>query len=316
MFNTDVFAKNSDRVSLDSSDFILHETKVWIPFETTLLGKETAVNAWKSAAREFHEAVSRGDRISIIGTHHSWERYEPLGGPDAADWAGSVDERALNAKMAVEMERLRKDYAQEEERLTSILKNGTAAGKNNREAVSFRLAKIMADAGQWKEAEALLNAEIKGQPDNAKAMNNLANCYCLQGAPGKAVEYYTRASGLAPGEAALFINLALCHYLQKDPEAAVYWLKKGKGLLTNGRTLSSVLGMEVKEGDSLLLGDEKNAKEMKRRTVTRKEIKSFMIKALTNVPEKPVKRVITENALPVGADPSEIKRISDLLTWM
>ena len=305
MFNTGVPVRNSDRISLDTTRYIIYENKIWIPIETTMLEKNSFQQAWKQASMDFRDAVAGGESIRIISSRKAMDGYSPLNVGSEIKITTQDAMKGVNQKVQADM------YALAAENRTWIdsLKNKL---RDSKDISSInRLGQFMAKSNDITSALDVFTRLQKLAPGDARVMNNLGNVHCLLSNDSAALIWYKKAVQTDSINGAIRINQGLCHFTRGDETTASDLIRKGI-MLTGGMEKTAILlGFDMNE----LPGTEKGAEKTATKTVlSRKKIKALMQQSLDKVPDK--KKSFPKNTLPVGSDPTQIRKIADMLIWL
>jgi len=314
MFNTGIYEKNSIRISYNTKDYIVHNKRVWIPFETTQLQKFNFIQAWHSATGDFTNAVNEGQSVTIVDVHTAWDTYPSFDPIDQKSLPGSIDNN-----------KIQKGFSEDIMCLEHELKQGFVSAENslNKEAqtnpsapVFNKFGVLYARNGNVDEAEKMFRNSLKADSAFCCALNNLANIYCLKSNDSIALIAYDKAIACYPRNPAYFINKALCLMTQNKIAESIIVFKTGIGKLKSPNDLERILGIKITELDLPLTAEQK--KDTVKNEISKKRIQNVIKKVLDKVPDKEIKD-FSKNILPVGglrgADPEEIEKIADLLWW-
>lgn len=247
MFDTGVYRKNRATLSVDTTLSLVHEGTVWIPIETTLIGKGF-VEAWHVAAAEFHTALAEGQSVSIIDLRKAWKRYPPV----AFDRdIGAVELDGLAKRVAKQRtlieEKARASVAAAAERLER------EAAKRDDPAARNRLGILAARGGDYDEALGHFR-KAKRKSDAAAVVGNCASALLVSGKEEDARELFDKVYRKDPtGRVA--VNRALCYYVGARDEAGVERfvesLREAVELMPSGAGLSEYLGIDLGEDEGV-----------------------------------------------------------------
>ena len=184
--------------------YVVEDRKLWIPVEVTRVGASFTV-AWQKGAERYNKYR---DDIRIIQLDEARRMYLAPNLP-AREFTGVVSREAMEAKYGGELQKL------EDDRFT-----GVASSMGELGAVGLsELMALYARAGRLDDAvktgETLLQVKRDGV-----ALNNMGNVYYIKGNAGKAVEYYSSAAEMEPGDSGIFVNLTRAHLKAGSNEAA------------------------------------------------------------------------------------------------
>ncbi|GAG11291.1 unnamed protein product, partial [marine sediment metagenome] len=164
MFNTGIYEKNRYSLSIDTTLSIVHNGTLWIPVETTLISKGF-LNAWKTAAEEFHQAVSEGQRVAIIDLEKAWSQYGAVsyeGGKKNWNIAN------LNAAVLSEIKKVTSGLNNAINSETKKLVNKSSLSVEERN----RLGVLYARAGKYAESVTVFEKLVK-KAKSSDILNNL-----------------------------------------------------------------------------------------------------------------------------------------------
>ncbi|MFC1585708.1 hypothetical protein ACFL5V_09195 [Fibrobacterota bacterium] len=314
MFNTEVFEKNRFALSADGNRIISHRGTLWIPVETTLIGKGF-LDAWSTAAEEFHQAVSDGQRIEVIELNEAWKTYAAVSiKSPAREW--KVQD--LKTAVAGEHKKVKADvHASWKKAITSLEEKGKKGPEEQN-----RLGILYARSGDYKKAADILKNLYRKKTD-PRVMNNYACAVILSGDETKALQILNKAfkKDKLPGVA---VNRALSYYLKaqsdNDMEGFVSALKEANDILPDGVSLDKYLGFALtEEGDTRAAGDHEQSGKQK---LDRRRLKELIKKKVLSKDFKKAGKTSKEGTAKLvhfggvrGADPEQVAQIVDLLYW-
>lgn len=328
MFDTGIFRKNRYILSLDSALTVEHDGTLWIPVETTMPA-EGFSKAWHTAAREFHEALAEGNRITIIDLHKAWGICPPAP-VKKSEISVSID--GLQKAVDSEAGKLKKIS---EESLSSALKKleQNSSGKSS--------AKILNSKGLLYVRQRMIN-EAKGsfkqasEKDKDPAFSsNYACALLLAGEETDAAKilnsiYKQDTSGR------IAVNRALCYYVKakssSESEQFISALKEAVAMMPSSENLSRYLGVDLTGDNSSKAAEIMDAADDKE--VNLRRLRELIRQRVLSSPDSDSSKVsgtTTEtstgtrnaNKAPVvlpyggirGADPQQVSKIADLLYW-
>jgi len=193
--------------------FVVHEGRLWIPVETTLVG-HSFIRAWEEGSRKFH--AFQGNNSTLLDVHDSWETFKPTALPASFWEPDRVSREVIEERFRDELKTLRKIVVQfRGKKYVDIL----SEDPDDMNAL-MQLAIIKARAGETQEAFKILLKLLKIDPKNAAALNNIGNIHFLEGRYEDARDAYKMAADLEPQDAFIWVNLArCCQWLNLIPEA-------------------------------------------------------------------------------------------------
>lgn len=260
--------------------FVISDEQVWIPIETTALGKGFA-EAWRIGAESYSSWASRGqlELVDMTAAMGSYEAASP-----AFDGTGTVnlDNEKLGAMLASDAhavqgwrdEYLASQYGDAREELTV-----TADALNN-------LAQVYMLAGKTEYARAKLEEMLLHDPESARAHNNAAGTYLAEGNIEKALEHFEAATRLDPADGGIWLNYGVVKFVFGDTLGAAAPLIKGIELSGGYVEASRLLGLPVDE--SLSEDDLRELGSDGARLLLEKELRSVPTPELSQPGQRPL----------------------------
>jgi hypothetical protein len=337
MFDTGVYAKNRLALSADTTMSVLHEGRVWIPIETTLVGKGF-IEAWHVAAEEFHTALSEGQSVSIVDLHTAWRRYPPVAFDKEVS---AVRLEGLAGRVAKQLDAIRQSANESIAAEARKLERG--AGRSDDAALLNRLG-ILAVRGNDYAAALDYFGRAKRKSDAAVVAGNYASALLLSGKEADARKLFDATYTEDPtGRVA--VNRALCYYVDARDEAGmrrfIEALREGVDMMPSSATLSEYLGIDLGDEDGTRAADEhekleaqsvnaRRLKELVRQQVLsryrqrRKKTAEAGGGDLSGTTSETSTGQSADRKPPVvmpfggirGADPEQVEKVRDLLYWV
>lgn len=311
MFDTGVNPKNAYSVSLNASDYVIHENSVWIPLETTLI-REPFMKAWEAGARQYVDLGRQGGLMQLIDVRKAKELFPPASLPTAAPVSTPPSDKIV--QLASD-DVIQYRYGQKvllTEMLEPLNKRTDAAAKNE---AAVLLAKTGDLDGALKSVAGI---------ETAAALNSAGNIYVLKNDLTAAQEAYQKAMAKDPDDGGLYLNFGLARYLAGAPDDAVQAFEAAITKFGSREEAYQVLGLDrVAEA----LGTRAEAKTPAK--VAKADIFALLNRSLEKVPERGTgsaqanrvrERYKNEQNRYVfggrrGADPTQISSISEFLYW-
>jgi tetratricopeptide (TPR) repeat protein len=307
--STGVHERNRLALGLEESRYVVHDEELWIPIETTALGKGFA-EAWKSGMDSYSSWASR-DRVTLVDVTDAQSRYEP------AEPLGPVDLPSLDGK-AFEA-RLTRDLAELAGWRSQFMESRYKSTREGMETTAAALSEVAHTyyfAGRMAEARGALEQALVKEPRSAAVLNNLGNVEAAQGELAKAADRYTQALAADKSDSGVWLNLGLARYAAGDSTGSDQALARGIELSGGYDAACALLGLPVGE-TSTREGTQKMSAE---------EARQLLKEALRKVPagsasgpsgttpksSVPSRRWTSRVAGSRGADRVEL---SDLLYW-
>jgi tetratricopeptide (TPR) repeat protein len=188
-------ARDADQLYIDEKD------RVWIPVETTILGRRFS-EAWKIGAEMLAER-----EYAIIETREAWKVYRPLHLPDEAVLTAVPTREEI-------WPLFREDLKIQERTLISdrVRKIQQRLEEDPGDVLSLNaLGILLAKNGYLRQAEARFREVIELEPDFAGGYSNLANVFYEREKYAEAEEGYLKALELDPASPEVHVELALTY---------------------------------------------------------------------------------------------------------
>lgn len=199
--------------------------RVWIPVETTILGKGFPgfAEAWRIGAGEYSDWAAK-NHVGLVDIDSAWARYVPGEPPgDTKALTVSVDTLRLHSLLATDAAAV---AGWREENLSSrydqVRKNLVVAP-----AALGAVTHAYFLSGRLDEARAQLEDVIRQDPGSAMAHNNLAVVEAARGAWGEAVKHCEAALQADRSDAGTWLNLGVARWATGDTPGARTALQEG-----------------------------------------------------------------------------------------
>ncbi len=305
MVNTGIYAKNAYRVSIDPSKYVIYQGQVWLPIETTMMGKGF-LKAWEAASSEYHEARKMGTDLQITLLDEAWKKYP------AAGWKAKVKTKFPSSFLKSWKSEQTKFSQQNESNIKGKIKSLTR--KTDMKSQT-QLGVLYAQLGDYPKSLATLKP-LKSK--SAQAQNNYAVSLILNGDEKTAIsELKTIESKLPEAK----VNLALSYYLSANSgKGQAQFLDKIESLfktLPPGKALDQLgefLGLDLGMSDGTRAAEDHSKVAPKK--INRRTLREMIRKRLANK-KKGGKSIVT--SIPFGgvrgADPDQVEEVSNLLVF-
>ena len=222
-FKTNAKADDGDKIASSGDLFFERNGYIWIPVETTMVGKAFA-EAWYEGAKEARKRDAE-KTLKYIDTQSAWKSFKPvtleesqkIKIPKKKDILVLLEKDLLLQKKKG-MEKLSKTY------LDILEKNPEDYTARLNLAIIYAKNDFNDDA--IKEFDTILAKK----PDDEAALNNLGNIYFLKENYKKALELYESAARSNGGDAGIMMNLALVQYKMGKLKLAKKKFKEGEKL--------------------------------------------------------------------------------------
>lgn len=237
MFSTGINA-DADGYTMDDL-YVIHEGKLWIPVETTLVGK-SFIKAWEAGSANYHKWVDKD--LALLNAADEWQTYKPASLPDASAMKTiDISREAVEKHYPNEFMSMLKISLQTKTRryMQAIANDPTNVDAH------LQLGIIMAKAGDMKEAMQYFDKVIVFDPKNAAALNNRGNLYMLQDRYKDAQKAYLAAAQASSDDAEIYVNLARAYKATKDTRKAKEAISKAQGLDPSVKKRYKALTLEL-----------------------------------------------------------------------
>ncbi len=219
-FDLNILPSQIEESGFNLRDVISLQGKVWLPIETTVIGKANFRDAWESAAQRYHLAINQGFFPELIKLADARKLYRP----------SSYNPTQQNGTFLVK-ETLIKEYTDESYRIYAKLNEGSLAALKNQYLyepynvfIKNRYAVTLGQAGRFAEAKEVLNDALKMAPTNSSVLNNLGNVYLQEGNISEAIKHYERSYRTDPSDLQTVHNLFKACLKENDKARAKIWL--------------------------------------------------------------------------------------------
>jgi hypothetical protein len=199
MFSTGISA-DADGYTMNDM-YVIHDGMLWIPVETTVVGKPF-IKAWELGAANYYQWKDKG--LTILDVHNAWNIYKPATLPNSALKTMDITSGAIEKKFPGDFISMLKISSQTKTRryLQAIQKNPADMGAH------LQMGIILAKIGDRKEAMKYFDKILSAEPKNAAALNNRGNIFMLDGKYPEAQKAYLAATQASPEDPYVWVNLA------------------------------------------------------------------------------------------------------------
>jgi len=223
MFNTGVASSQSGDVSSKKELLHMMNGTVWVPVETTMVGKPFYM-AWEEGAGDMRKWVG-SDKMEITLIRNAWHHFKPvdLGKNDKyINLDYRLARKSENKLIQADIKKLldsgyEKQLTQYKEML-----------KNNPENLNAMLMIGITHArfGYLSKAKETFSAILEKDPKYLPAIINMGNIYFLNKDYFEAIKYYKMALEIKPDHPRLLINISKAYYAKKDSENSKKYYKQ------------------------------------------------------------------------------------------
>jgi tetratricopeptide (TPR) repeat protein len=271
LLDTGLHERNRLNLSLDESMYVIADDGVWIPLETTLLGKGFN-EAWTKGADEYTSWQARG-LVQLADVTEAQAVYAPSALPGLPARPVELNEGFLRTALATDAQAV---AAWKNEFMTTRYAgvSGTAPASA---AAMNELAHVYFLAGELDKARTNLEQVLTGDPKSASASNNLANVHAATGDAEKAIDHYWRALDAAPNDPGIWLNLGLVVYAYGDTTTSMAPIEEGLRLSGGYEEACGILGLK---GETL----DRGLAPQKEKTLSPEEARALLKSVMARIP--------------------------------
>jgi len=236
MFSTGINA-DPDGYTMDDM-YVIHEGKLWIPVEVTIVGK-SFIKAWELGASNYYKWKNKG--LAILDIHDSWNTYKPATLPISTLKTMDVTSGDIEKKFQGDFMSMLKISSRTKTRryLQAIEKNPSDMDAH------LQMGIILAKIGDRVEAMKYFDKILVSEPKNAAALNNRGNIFMINGKYSEAQKAYLAATQSSPSDPHIWINLAKSYKLVNDTKKAKAAFVKAQRLDPSMKTKYKALALEL-----------------------------------------------------------------------
>jgi len=211
MFSTGINA-DPDGYTMDDM-YVIHEGKLWIPVEVTVVGK-SFIKAWELGAANYYKWKDKG--LTILDVHNSWNTFKPATLPRSALKAASITAGDIEKKFPGDYMSVLKISSRTKTRryLQAIEKNPADMDAH------LQMGIILAKIGDREEAMKYFDKILASDPKSASALNNRGNVLMLSEKYADAQKAYLAATKSSPKDPHIWVNLAKSYKAVKNSKKA------------------------------------------------------------------------------------------------
>jgi hypothetical protein len=212
LFDSGIHARNAMSLSLAEELYVVRDDRVWIPVETTMLGRPFLA-AWVEGA-DIYRRWQDNPEARVAAVQDGWAEYQPALPAGAAPRVTPPPAAEVDRRTAADVDTLRAwQQAYLEEKYLKPLQ------KSQNVEDEFGAGLVYAEDGKLPEAAARFRAVLAARPGDAAALNNLGNVELLAGRPDSALARY-RAAYAADGDPGILLNEGLARWGLGDRRGA------------------------------------------------------------------------------------------------
>jgi tetratricopeptide (TPR) repeat protein/sugar lactone lactonase YvrE len=211
---------------MSSREVIITGDRVWIPIETTVIGKKNFLSAWKNGAERFYSELDAGNFPELIPLAEAWTVFAP----STYTPPGFVAEPPSdNSVLSEYHEMISQLFAKSKREAITSMQIRYESEQNN-SYVKNAYATLLAQTGKFDEARPIFEEVLSLSPDNPTTLNNLGNICFLHEQYNEAIQYYESASAADPKDANILINLCKANLSAGNKQSAKIWFEKAIAL--------------------------------------------------------------------------------------
>jgi tetratricopeptide (TPR) repeat protein len=239
MFDAGVHPRNALALSMDEASYVVKDERVWIPIETTMIGKGF-MDAWEEGAAIYRRWEPSAE-FHVVPVVEAWAEYVPSLPESPPPTVAPPSAEAIDARFAVDVDSLRARQASYlrsrfHEQLEPDAKSGLDAAQEN------RLALVHALDGRFAEARAGWAKVLAANAADAAALVNTGNLDLLSGRADSALVRYDAVLALErdPG---VLLNQGLARWSRGDEAGADASFGAALALLADPAEAERLLGL-------------------------------------------------------------------------
>jgi tetratricopeptide (TPR) repeat protein/transglutaminase-like putative cysteine protease len=310
MFDSGIHPRNALALSVPEELYAVRGERVWIPVETTMLGK-SFLEAWAEGAGIYRRWESAND-FRVVPVEEAWAEYVPSLPEGATPQVAPPPMDQVDRRMSADLDSLKSWQS-------SFLRSrylDPLEGQKQSNADGTReneLALVYALEGNFEDARSQWQSRLANDPADATALNNLANVHLLEGRADSALVLYDRALVL-DRDAGILLNQGLARWARGDEQGADQSFEAALKKLPDPADAERLLGLPAEAG-----------KQGNVRRVTAEEIRQRLRQAASRVPKQdatPASGAPADRERPVrvvskvsGARASDLKNLARVVYW-
>lgn len=276
--DTGLHSRHRMAMGMDERLLVIRDDRVWIPIETTALGRGFTF-AWEEGARRYGQYADRGI-IEVVEVGAAQQEYPPASLP------GSLRPPVLDAHLLGErLSRAGQEVAAWRETYLAT-RYGEARTQLAPSAAALQeVAQVYLVAGRIPIARARLEEALALAPTSSSVHNNLGVACAAGGDLDSAYVHLETALHADPNDGGVWLNLGLVRYVLGDSAAAAEALREGAIRSGGWAEACGLLGLD--SSDDTRRGSEG--------TLSPQEVRALLKQVLDRVPETPGEIVGADN---------------------
>jgi tetratricopeptide (TPR) repeat protein len=236
MFSTGI---DADADAYTNNDlYVVHNGKLWIPVETTIVGN-SFVKAWELGAANYYKWKGKG--LTILDVHEAWNTFKPATLPESTQAPQDINVKQIDKKFPGDLQSVLKLSSQIKIRgyLLAIAKNPADMQAHLQAGI------VLAKLGDTGEAMKYFDKILVAEPKNAAALNNRGNLFMLEANYAAAQRNYLAAAQSNAEDADIWVNLAKAYKAEKNMKKAKEALLKAQQLDGSVKNKYKALALEL-----------------------------------------------------------------------
>jgi len=207
---------------LSSMEVIIVQDKVWIPIESTFIGKQDFLAAWKVAAKRYYDELTKGNFPELVSFADAHNVYVP------SDYtpAGWNEEPSASEATMSEYNKLLTQLVSNTKRQVIVDMENRYLLEPDNVYIKNKYANTLAQIGEYAKARKVMVEALNLSPNSAVILNNLGNIYMLESDFSNALSFYEQASKIDDSDSEIYINLCKAHLKIGDRNQAMIYFKK------------------------------------------------------------------------------------------
>lgn len=210
-------------------DIIDYQGKAWLPIETTLIGSAPFSQAWEKAAARYYQEIAKGQFPDIVPLQDARKVYRP-----SSYIPGNLP------PLPADVQKWTTEYTQQMQQIFGKLNASSLEimkGQYQNEPTNIyiknKYAVLLAQIGQWDEAQRILEEAVRLSPENPALYNNLGNIAFQQNKFREAIAYYEKSYNFDQADLQTLINLSKATLAINDKVAARKWFDLASSINAN-----------------------------------------------------------------------------------
>jgi len=228
-FNTGLAPSEIEERGLSDEQVIIKFNKVWFPLETTVIGKNSFVESWKSAMDRYKNEKKENNPIEIVEIQNASITFPPITFPNPEPIVTNVNVENVKLELAKDFKSftMSQEQTYEEELLKVLNKYPKNFHIFNKLGIYYaKKGKYFAVSGSMDNAEIFFIRTLQYDKENTVALINLGNIGFLRKDYGYAERKYLKALKHDQQNLGVLANLARCSIKQNKTNEAIEYYKR------------------------------------------------------------------------------------------